>query len=100
MIPKTRSSEWLLVLMLAACSGGNSSGGGEPIAADETSAAPILVKYCSTCHSPPSAREHSREEWAAVVERMNLHRLEGRLPALEGKDKQAVLAYLQAHAKQ
>jgi len=91
----------LLITLLAACSGGGSSTGSSgPVHADATSAAPILVKYCSACHAAPSAKEHKSGEWPTVIERMNLHRLGARMPPLEGKDKQAVLAYLQSHAKE
>lgn len=92
----------MFALLLAACSGGGSGSAGSSgaIAPDETSAAPILVKHCSACHAPPSAKEHRREEWPSVIERMNMHRLQARMPTLDDKEKQAVLAFLQTHAKQ
>jgi len=58
-----------------------------------------MVQHCSACHAPPSAKLHSSEEWTAVINRMDLHRLEARMPSLTDSDRAAVLAYLQSHAK-
>lgn len=93
-----RGELWLCG-MLAACGGGTGSSGSGTAAIAEAPP-PIMVQHCSACHAPPSAKEHSREEWPSVIERMNLHRLEARMPSLDDKDKQAVLAYLLPNAKQ
>jgi hypothetical protein len=91
---------WLCGL-LAACGGGGSGASSNSGPASVAEAPPpILLQHCSACHAPPSAKEHNSEEWPSVIERMNLHRLEARMPSLDGKDKQAVLAYLQSNAKQ
>lgn len=84
--------------LLAGCSG---SGTPEKAAsvADAPSHHGVLGKYCSECHVPPAPTMHSRDEWPSVVSRMDMHRMEARLPALTADEHKAVLAYLQSHAE-
>jgi hypothetical protein len=94
-----KGSELLLCcLLLAGCGSGSRT---EDAEVDTTSTPPaaILVKHCSTCHAPPSPRLHTKEEWPNVVARMEMHRLDARMPALTKSEQDDVLSYLQAHAK-
>lgn len=84
--------------LLAGCSGSGTSEQPAHVA-DVQSHHGVLGKYCSVCHAPPSPRLHSKAEWPSVISRMDLHRVEARLPALTDSERQQVLAYLQSHAE-
>ena len=84
--------------LLAGCSGCGTSEQPAHVA-DVQGHHGVLGKCCSVCHAPPSPRLHSKAEWPSVISRMDLHRVEARLPALTDSERQQVLAYLQSHAE-
>ncbi len=84
--------------LLAGCSGSGTSEQPAHVA-DVQIHHGVLGKYCSECHAPPAPRLHSKAEWPSVVSRMDMHRMEARLPALTKSEHEQVLAYLQSHAE-
>jgi hypothetical protein len=84
--------------LLAGCSGSGTSNPTEHVA-DAQKHHGVLGKYCSECHAPPAPRLHAKAEWPSVVSRMDMHRMEARLPALTASQHQEVLTYLQSHAE-
>jgi mono/diheme cytochrome c family protein len=95
-----RNKALLACILLAGCSG---SGSGT---ADHTSKSTatvqqhtgVLGQHCSACHAPPSPKLHSKSEWPSVVARMDMHRMDARMPALTDQERQDVLDYLESHA--
>lgn len=93
-----RSELLLCCALLAGCGSGSRSGDADAdVPAEPVSA--LLVRHCSVCHAPPSPRLHAKSEWPNVIARMDMHRVEARMPALSRDEHDEVLAYLQAHAK-
>ena len=84
--------------LLAGCSGSGTSK--QSHVADVQQYHGVLGKYCAACHAPPSPHLHSKAEWPSVVSRMDMHRMEARMPALTASQHQEVLGYLQSHAAQ
>ena len=94
-----RNRALLYCILLAGCSGGGSgSAGHAPDTAAVQPPAGVLGQHCSQCHAAPSPDLHSKSEWPSVVARMEMHRVEARMPALTDHERQDVLAYLQSHA--
>lgn len=96
---RMKGSELLLFCLLLAGCGSSSRTDDADVDATPNPPAAILVKHCSTCHAPPSPKLHSKEEWPNVVGRMEMHRLDARMPALSKSEQNDVISYLQAHAK-
>ena len=93
---KTTSKALIYCALLAGCSGSGTPEKSAHVATVQQHG--VLGQYCSECHAPPSPRLHSKSEWPSVLSRMDLHRVEARLPALTPSQRKAVLAYLQSHA--
>jgi mono/diheme cytochrome c family protein len=85
-------------ILLAGCSGGGSGTGGHTADTAAVQHSGVLGQHCSACHAPPSPKLHSKSEWPSVVARMDMHRMEARMPALTDQQRKQVLAYLESHA--
>jgi len=93
----------LIALLFAGCSGADSDHTGRLLAAYPEPNSPAFqtfARVCSACHRPPLPTQHTAREWVQVVARMDRHRAERGLAPLAPKEKAAVLAYLQRHAKE
>jgi len=66
--------------------------------AGEASPQPVLARYCSHCHAPPSPRLHRAGDWARIVARMDRHRLDAGLRPLAPSARREILHYLRKHA--
>jgi hypothetical protein len=77
--------------------------GGRPASALPDAGSPgarLVADYCTQCHAAPSPTLHTRDEWASVEARMQEHIVAG--PAVRAPsagELQAILGYLQAHAR-
>ncbi len=79
----------------------------------ESPGAQLLQTYCTQCHGLPAPGLHTAEEWPAVVARMNrrmrhmghmgmmggMHRRMHGVSAPSSDERDAILAYLSAHAQ-
>jgi hypothetical protein len=60
--------------------------------------AATLSLICAQCHALPDPRQHTREEWPAVVERMRRHMRDLNVGDISDGDAQQILGYLQQNA--
>lgn len=58
-----------------------------------------FLQACSRCHSAPDPKQHSSEEWPAVVQRMMHNMKVMRKVVPDQKQMDMVTAFLQRHAK-
>lgn len=65
----------------------------------DTAAGIAFLQTCSRCHSTPDPKQHTRDEWPAVVQRMvrNMEIMGKKVP--EQNQLQLVDEFLQRHAK-
>ena len=91
----------LIIMSAAGC--GNSGPSGKAASAAEppniADAPPILRKWCSDCHAPPSPKSHTSQEWPNVVARMQTHRSMQGLANISNQDLKNLINYLESHAK-
>jgi cytochrome c553 len=73
----------------------NSDTGTASVRTDEV----IFKAMCSFCHPAPDTNKHTKDEWPAVVDRMNRHRAESGISTLTDTEKAAILRHLQGNAK-
>jgi len=68
---------------------------------DETNPSFVMfVNKCSACHRPPLPDSHTAQEWESVLVRMQLHQVQHGLARMSADEKNQILGYLKAHAKQ
>jgi len=63
---------------------------------------PLFNNYyaqCSQCHAPALPAAHTAAEWPSVIARMQLHRIESRIPPIMAADMVLVRDYLTRYAK-
>lgn len=65
----------------------------------ESPGAKVMVKYCSDCHAPPRPASHVADEWPGVVHRMQEARRMKGYSLLSEHETEALVTYLQKHAK-
>ena len=89
------------LLMIAGCGPGGQPGKDANAAqlSKNTDAPPLLRKWCSDCHAPPSPETHQAQEWLNVVARMQMHRSTQGLAPINKQDMDDIVTYLRAHAK-
>ena len=58
----------------------------------------LFVQTCSRCHALPDPRQHTPEEWPAVVERMRGHMLEMNVGGITDQEAESVVDYLERAA--
>ena len=58
-----------------------------------------FVSTCSQCHTAPSPKSHTKNEWPRVVLRMKANMLAADLPAPEQATLLKIIDYLQHHSK-
>jgi hypothetical protein len=91
----------LVMISVAGC--GNSAQPGNEAKttqlAKNIDAPPLLRKWCSDCHAPPSPKSHRAQEWLNVVAVMQMHRSTQGLAKINSQDLENLVSYLQSHAK-
>jgi hypothetical protein len=77
------------------------AGEAKPLPGAGSVGAKLVSGYCVQCHAAPAPTLHTRQEWASVIGRMNLHMNSGttgiRTPSNE--ELQTILVYMQNHAR-
>ncbi|MDQ6963490.1 MAG: hypothetical protein Q9M13_01070 [Mariprofundales bacterium] len=92
---------WLLLLSLLCTACSQPSNVAQPEGDQPTDPAAIaLQRNCSSCHAPPHGNRHTAAEWPQVVSRMELHRLQRGFDTIPPAERAALLALLQAGAKE
>src|SRR5258706_472532 len=56
---------------------------------------PTFSQVCSRCHSLPDPRQHSKDDWPAVVMRMETRMQQMQVNRPQQAEMQEILAYLQ-----
>ena len=63
---------------------------------------PLFNNYyaqCSQCHAPSLPSAHTAAEWPSVIARMQMHRIERRIPPIMAADMVRVRDYLTRYAR-
>lgn len=84
-------------VLTGACSRGSSSAA-EPVSGAAPGRALVSV-YCAGCHVPPRPQARAPGEWAAVVARMQEHRLRAGMPSIPAGEMAGLIAYLEGGEK-
>ncbi len=65
----------------------------------ESDSAKAFIRECSRCHALPDPRQHTPDQWAAVVKRMQNHAQESQLPLIQEQDLKNIIRYLQDQSR-
>jgi len=64
----------------------------------DTPGGKIFKEFCSACHGLPSPTVHKADEWANVIERMQVHRIKKAYLPLSDEQKQDLVNYLKENS--
>jgi hypothetical protein len=72
----------------------------EDLPVPESRGAALVNQYCTQCHNLPSPSLHASGEWPQVVERMRLNIATLKKTPFTDAERDAIVQYLQKHARQ
>jgi len=65
----------------------------------DSAALETYVQYCGSCHGLAHPGRHRASQWPALVTAMEQRMRERGMPLPSDDERQAILGYLQAHAR-
>ena len=90
----------LVVGLLAACGeAGSPQIGSSDVTQTTLSDTELFAKRCRECHVPPRPQDFPAAEWPQIVQRMQMHRVDGGMDLLTQGEMQRIESYLQRNAK-
>ena len=84
----------LLVMGLGSCATSPT-----PLPDAQSAAAQLYAKKCGACHSVPHPTRNTIAQWRHLMEVMKLRMAEQNVAALSMDEEQAILSYLEQHAR-
>jgi len=73
--------------------------GNQPLPDQQSKEAQLYEHYCSQCHTLPSPRAHTAQEWPSVVARMKQTMATQGKELPDNEQLEEILGYLQRYAK-
>ena len=98
-MPLRRLFAACMSLALTGCTGLGGISAGPDIPAERSPAAQLYISRCGACHAVPHPGRHDYGTWVYLVALMEQRMAERGMSELTGADREAILGYLQDHAR-